>query len=493
MKNLKVLRIFILLFILSTSSYSQWIFNFKCGHVDTSSLSVKTDFGTGMTKPMSTIETSNPDYFFRVLLVYVEFKNDNAWPNTNWPYQQPPVYANDLFAPVKELGINAYEDYYISNYFNQISNDKFDMIGDVIHIILDKEYSHYAGGGCYSNAMLDVMRMLDTNQNVDWRDYDLWSYNDMTGEFEMTEDGYIDMMYVQFRRSDFCGLVSGGFASLGVNYSTLNFNKQIDGRQVHPLGSGVMGINGNEMPIQAAIGYFRHEYSHYTLGDHRPYSTILGQDGTNKVLGSELGYSPQDLITVGLAEVTTFDPDNTETYNLDDMQTTGEMLKIPTGTSGEYFLISNRRRLAGVANYMWDCNMQGDTSMGQPYNQFHDYSKGLYIYHVNSGNDFQGWADLECADGLWDWSLAGYSTTPDWHPSQQLPVFIKSGIGYNDDNPESQNYDNTRMSSRDGHSLADYTNSVSSGYHQKWFEKGDRHNSLGQNGVDRAFTNLQED
>ncbi|MCC6866886.1 MAG: T9SS type A sorting domain-containing protein, partial [Ignavibacteria bacterium] len=94
-------------------------------------------------------------------------------------------------------------------------------------------------------------------------------------------------------------------------------------------------------------------------------------------------------------------------------------------------------------------------------------------------------------DGLWNWGLNGTST-PDWSSSQQLPVFYKSGIGRNNDNPYDAIYDNTRMSSRDGHSVSDYTYSVGTGYHNKWFTPGKRHTSLGVRGTDRVFTNAEE-
>ena len=393
MKHIKAFCTLLLLFVilLSVQIYSQWLYNFKCGMSDTFSVPGSTAFGTGMTKPMSTLPMNDTSVYFRVLLVYVEFKGDTEGDDTYWQDGNPPTYADDLFAPVKSTGLNAYSGYYISDYFNKISNDKFDMIGDVKHIILNKTYSDYSGSGnCYGNAMLDVLRTLDTSSNpsykVNWPRYDLWRYNNSSQEFEMIDDGYIDMIYIQFRKENMCGMSSGGFGFLGVDYTTINNNKQIDGRALHPLGSGVMGINGWKMPIGAAIGYFRHEYCHYTLGNHRPYSTIAGGDGSQYAFGYELGFAPQDLITVGLANVTTYDGD-THSFDIEDLQTTGEVLKVPTTNSGEYFLVSNRRRIAGDGPYTWDCNMAGDTAMGEPFKQYRDYSKGLYIYHVSDGNN----------------------------------------------------------------------------------------------------------
>jgi len=497
MKNIKVILVsfFLVLVIFTQNSVTQWTYNLKCGMTDTLELPGNSLFGTGMTKPMSTLPLSDTSAYFRVLLVYVEFKDDDEGDDTYWQNGHPPIYANKLFAPVKTLGITAYSEYYLSNYFNKISNDQFDMIGDVKHITLNKEYSEYSGSGnCYNNAMIDVLRTLDTSSNLDyradWRRYDQWKWNGTTQEFQKSQDSIVDMIYIQFRRADMCGMTSGGFGALYVDYSTLNYNKQINGCGLCYEGSGVMGINGWKMPIGAAIGYFRHEYCHYTLGNHRPYSTIAGGDGTETAFGYELGFAPQDLITVGLADVTTY-TGSTNTFDLEDLQTTGEVLKVPTTNSGEYFLVSNRRRIAGDGDYTWDCNMAGDTAMGEPFKQYKDYSKGLYIYHVTGGNDYQSMVDLECADGLWNWGLNGTST-PDWSSSQQLPVFYKTGIGRNDDNPSDWVGSSTRVQSRDGHSVSDYTNSTSTGYHNKWFTIGERHTSLNDRGIDRVFSNLEE-
>ncbi len=290
-----------------------------------------------------------------------------------------------------------------------------------------------------------------------------------------------------------CGIMSGGFANLGVDYTTRD-GKQINGSAVSYLGSGVTGINGLNMPIDAAVGYFRHEYCHYTLGYHKAYSTIGGGDGTETALGYELGFSPMDMIAVGYANVTNFNP-SISTYTIGDLHSTGDIIKIPTSNTNESFLISNRQRIIGD-NYgkIYDCNMAGDTAMGLPFLQFHDYSKGLYIYHAHLDNAHEFGQDLECADGLWNWGLNG-SSTPDWNNQQILPVFMKTGIGLLDDNPSSPVNSNTRLYSRDGHSVVDYTNSINYNppqYHNKWFTLGKRHTQLNEQGVDRVFTNLQE-
>jgi len=477
----------IIIFYLVSQTYAQTQRpGFGC---ETSISSVaNTPFGMGLTKPMKTLPTTNTGISFRVLMVFVEFSNESG-SSSHWTAGNLPDYAYDLFAPEKQTGLNAYEDYLISDYFNKISNDQFDVIGDVYHVILSQEYSRY---GSMAEAETEVFSILDNNLGVDWDQYDLWRWNAGTEQFEHAQDDYIDMAYVQYRMVNAFGISHGGLGANQVDYITSDY-KHITTLGIDYLGTGVTGYNGANLDILAVTGLFRHEYCHYTLGNHRPYSTVAGGDGTQYAFGYELGFAPQDLITVGLGNISTY-TGSTNSFVIDDMTTTGDVLKVPSTNSGEFFLVSNRQRVAGNGIYTWDCNMAGDTALGIPFKQIEDYSKGLYIYHVINGNDFQAMVDLECADGLWNWGIDG-ATTPDWHPTQQLPVFLKTGVGYFDDNPGTDISGSTRMASRDGHSVVDYTNSINHNppeYHNKWFTPGERHTELNDPGIDRIFTNKEE-
>jgi hypothetical protein len=307
MKNTVVKYALLISFLVQVSLFAQAPYKINCGQSVVLS-SGDSPLGQGYRKPMETLPHTDPNVFFRVLIVYVEFKNDTTGSDDYWAPGEKPEFADSLLSPQKQLGINAYQSHYISNYFNRVSRDRFDMIGNVKHIILPNEYSYYSGStSCYSEALIHTMAMLDTsvnpNDRVNWSDYDLWTYNFTTEEYENIPDGSIDMIYVQFRRAEMCGIISGGHGALYVEYNTINGGFEINGCAICYFGSGFIGINGWKMNLPSAIGFFRHEYCHYTLGNHRPYSTILGGDGTETICGSELGFSPQDLISVGLADV----------------------------------------------------------------------------------------------------------------------------------------------------------------------------------------------
>ncbi len=135
-------------------SYSQSQYDFKCGF-NQSYQPLVTPLGMGLFKPMKTTPKEDLNKYFRVLMIYVEYLNDNEGSTAYWAPRNLPVYANQLFAPQKQLGINAYEQYKISDYFNKVSRDDFDVIADVYHVILDYEYSYY------QNHLTVVIRNLN--------------------------------------------------------------------------------------------------------------------------------------------------------------------------------------------------------------------------------------------------------------------------------------------------------------------------------------------
>ena len=157
---LKHILIVIVLFS-SALLYSQKPYTFVCG---TPSGSQNGPIGEGLHKPMKTLPSTNMGVFFRVLMVFVEFDNDYSGESYYWPPQDWPVYADGLFAENKALGLTEYEDYKVSDYFNKVSRDQFDMIADVYHIILDHDYSYYS---TLDQAQTDLFTKLDYDVGLD--------------------------------------------------------------------------------------------------------------------------------------------------------------------------------------------------------------------------------------------------------------------------------------------------------------------------------------
>ncbi len=477
--------VFISLFILSEDVLAQSSYVFTCGTPNTAyNGPVIMD---GQFKPVKTPPENDTSAYLRCLVVFAEFKDDNSYPTSqNWPPGEPPIYIDEMFAETKNL--NGYADYSISDYWDEISHGEFDVIADVYHIILPYDYNHY-NNDIYE-VHRDVYKVLDTTLYVDWRRYDKWRWNINTQEYENIGDDYIDMMVIQHRSVDMFGATYGGIAGLFASYNTLNYGKYIDGGASSYEASGFTGIDGAIMWKGDFTGLCVHEYSHFAvLMAHRPYSKVAGgYNWENTWYGGDLAFSPQDLFVTGLDVTTIVDFSSPENY-LNDMVTTGELLKVPISAGqspSEYFYVCNRRKLS-----LYDIVMFGDTTMGTLYAPAGNYGKGVYIYHVSNGTNYNWYPDLEAADGLWDWEFS-HNTTPDWSETQQLPVLFKTNVNYVEDNPTTGVYDNSRMFGRDGLSVTNQ-NYGGTGYHTKWFTPGKRHENLGEQGIDRIFTNLEED
>lgn len=142
----------------------------------------------------------------------------------------------------------------------------------------------------------------------------------------------------------------------------------------------------------------------------------------------------------------------------------------------EFFIIENRRKISRYDNYIL-----GDTSQNNPFRNTGDYGKGIYIYHSNSVNlDYAGLVDIECADGLWNWSNFGYSH-PDWSNSETVLVKLRSSIPVIVQNDiDSSYFPFTKFYNADG---------ISAG---PWFSIGKQHLSLGLAGTDKIYTNAEE-
>ena len=480
----------ILVLIACTSSiiFTQQNFYYQCG-MNGSSMVTRSYAQSGpLFKPIKTLPVTDINACFRILLVFAEFKNDiNFEPASQyWPPAQPPRYIDSLVSPVKLF--RGYPDHIISDYFNQTLRDSFDVTGDTYYLTLPHTYEYYKNtfgnnDSGRNEANRDVLRMLDTSLNVDWNRYDLWQWNG-TG-FVQTPDNYIDMVYIQYRRGkpDFFNLSSGGHADLKVDYNTLWQNKFLrQGTQY--LSSGMYGINGAQESKIVVLDFFVHEYCHYILGpDHRPYSRVAGGDGSLYDAGFERSFSPQDRILLGIAYADTADWTD-KVYRLRDFATTGHILIIPTILTNDYFIVSNRRRIS-----KYDRSMGGDTVRGEFFGNAGEYDKGIYIYHVFDGNDRSSLVDLECADGLWDWTVDTPAlSTPDWSNEQLLPLFKKAAVGRNDDEPGVEYVNRLRLLSRDGMSVVSQ-NWDGYGYQKKWFSTGKRHDYLGDPGMERTYTN----
>ena len=432
----------------------------------------------GMWKLHRTDANNAPSYAtLNVLLVFVQFVDDSVEAGY-WPIGDTPVYKNDLLALFKDTVGNYWDRYSdstetLSDWYQEVSKGQMHVTGEAYSIILDSSALYYR------NAGMRVMNQEIINKltaaGVDWVEYDKWSGSN--GNFYWSPDDYIDMIIKVHRTKKIDGLFvanAPGVACLGPEpYNGIDIPVG-DGKKINDgfnsVGSGVtiVGTAGGPLDKARVFNIAKHEYGHYWFGAGHTGAGVGIMGGGDIYLGLwesiKLGYLDRTIVNF-----------NTATYQLGDISSRssdGEILQVPVNGNSEYFLISNRRKVS-----LYDRTMLGDTSRGiwdRIINE--EYGKGIYIYHHNHDFEYQGSNDLECSDGLWNWTYKGQSY-PDWSSEQLVNVYERTGIPvplYND-------YANGGLINTDGRTCTEV-----------WFGIGKRHTVLGGDGTDKIYTNEED-
>ncbi len=458
--------------------------------------------------------TFDPNAYFPVLIVYVQFHNDPGadvpwWPVTN---DVPPTYMGSVIATGKNTTADWWNSYHentatLSDYWMEVSRGKLHLVGQEVHVVLnEKSYYEQFGGTGRDIAMEDLFIALQNNPNINWLNYDKWS-KDGSDFVYGDPDGFVDMLYI-VARSNPCseywtGAMGGYFRPNGVrdvcthgaDHTVYNqggveikvrraFSETGSGFQVSP---GHWGDYCNDwitkapMEKWAMVSFTEHEHGHYLVGPethyweyHLPYSKI------NNYYGAEEFLSPYELFRFGYHEPQVVD--FSSSYSIGDWTSRGttlsQILKVPIGSSSrnEFFIIANRQKESFYDKIMW-----GDTAHDNPYRVINpEYGKGVYIYHAYPGEvnpEGYPWSihiDQECADGLFNWVPDGYQY-PDWSCQQNVEYYKRFEVSYN------QDYSVGGFYNVDGKSLS------------TWFSLGKKAacGSYGD-GFDRIWTNMME-
>ena len=447
------------------------------------------DFVGGYYKPERTdLNNGNPSPSwanFNMLFVFIQFPDETT--NADfWQIGQPPVFMEKFLVKDKNITEsfwNNYRDSSLSDYYQEVSKGAFHVNGEARHLIMDYNWSHYQSMSYgYDTLLVEIYTKLRNDTTINWPKFDQWSRNDVNNRYMLTKDKYLDMIGLFFRHifgSDFIGISgSAGYVPLSgpvdfVVYANGNDTIKIN-RNISKLGSGFV-VKGNKGPLgyNRAFGIAIHEYGHYLFANNHSYSGLMTSNGGISL--NDLFMSGYEKYKLGLLDIVTVDFDNQNTYVLGEISGrygTPQLLKVPINNT-DFFIIENRRKIS-----QYDVYMLGDTSQNDPFRNTGEYGKGIYITHNNNiGLNYAGAVDIECADGLWNWSYFG-TTTPDWDPSQQVPVYLRTSVP-SPVNNDGGNWNNIYNS--DGVSVC------------AWFSLGKRHiqiNSLP--GIDRLFTNERE-
>lgn len=474
----KLINLCILLSLLLAGNYA--ISQVDCGTTVLSTSPVLTEIG-GYLKPERTDLTNGipslPSATFKMLFVFVQFQGEGVQGFTEWPVGGAPTYINSLLAVDKVTTGNYWDRYnsqtqLLSDYYMEVSRGTLDVTGITRNIIMESALSDYT----YTTMLNEIYSKLAADQTINWYLLDQWRKNQTTGLFENETDNYIDMIGLFFRTVTTQGIFTynaAGYVPLGGPAYPLPNGKLI-GTQRDEFGSGFVCM-GNSSPNGKSrnLGIAIHEIGHYLYGGVHSTSGIMTSRGGISI--NDFFYSGFERMKLGYVTANTVNY-NFNNYQLDDVSgrdgTTNLIMKVPIN-SNEFFLIENRRKIS-----QYDVYMLGDTVRGEPIViDALDKGKGVYIYHSMSGNNYASNVDLECADGLWDWTNQGY-TTPDWSSTQQVPIIarnVASNPVNNDDSYWGSLY------GKDGVSAE-----------QVFFTLGKRHSQVGQSGTVIKYTNTPD-
>jgi hypothetical protein len=402
-----------IVFFFVTNTYSQYE-NSICGDSDSPPLA----FGIPHLTP-------DEGEYFKVLILYVAFSDDTlSGPDWNvWERSSQPVnpYTDDgRFIDTKEM--SDYTDYTYSKWFQEMSLNQFDFIGDEVYVQLDTTAEYYQSLN-YTFGQMNNVVLQHADALVNFSDYDNWKIDN--GEWVMEMDGNVDFVIINYRRVP--GLGSwfhsnsgmGGIATLGTSITLQGLN----------VSNGVtaLGLLNRLTRTQVIV---LHEVGHWYFG-HTSLGLMTPAHGH-----STYHMSPHEREYIGYINPTI--PSSSApsgTYTLRDYIIYGDVLKIQIPNTSEYFYVANHQKfsmydgLARGSNACWNINrIEQD-----PYC---DKNKGLYIYHSSAsncinnswlgyqnGNQFRFYRpmDIENAEGKFNWEVDRYVSVPEL--SGTYPIF----------------------------------------------------------------------
>jgi hypothetical protein len=378
---------------------------------------------------------SQSDATLNMLFVFIQFQDDTIQ-SGEWPLNQPPTYMNRFLVEEKNgtgQFWNRYKDSSLSDYYQEISKGAFHVTGEARHLITYNTWNYYKTVVGYNGLLSEIYTRLKSDSTINWSKFDRWSRNNTTNNYVLDEDNYLDMMGLFFRyvRSDDFLLTNGATGEVplyGPQYTFYaNGNDTVKvGTDRNQYGSGFIAkgtsVSG-PLPYSRAMGIAIHEYGHYLFSRVHSTTGIMTSNGGISV--NDLFMSGYEKYRLGLLDTATVNFGNPVTYNLGDASGRNgslQILKVPISNT-EFFIIENRRKIS-----QWDTYMLGDTSQNDPFRNTGDYGKGVYIYHSNDVNlNYAGNVDIECADGLWNWTTNGY-TYPDWSDQQTVSIIRRNSL-----------------------------------------------------------------
>ena len=152
----------------------------------------------------------------KVFIIFAQFKDDPQIDNNGWAKNSYPDWANTF---VNDSTGGSYPWNNLSHYYNEMSNDTFQVIGDVYDslVITDNNQSYYSSIGQVNREII-----MKVDPYVNFNEYDNLN-GSSTGS-----DGIVDFIYIIYRNVTGSSLMYyTGIAHLNVSQTINVDSKQI--------------------------------------------------------------------------------------------------------------------------------------------------------------------------------------------------------------------------------------------------------------------------
>lgn len=348
-----------------------------------------------------------------VLYIFAQFPDDNFEPAyPDWPKDHQPAYMDNIL-DTSWTGTPTPGS--ITDYFAQMSLNKFKYIGKTIFVIAPHSRTWYLKNKKRRFAIhKEILDSLD--QKMDFSPFDKWEYVS-NYKHRNKPDGILDMIIFVWRN------IAQDLPGKDTVKTKLDFNQSqadlgqsgtiyVDNKQ-RKIETGYGGDYGSGVTVLDAYSkstvYYGsiHEFAHYLMGGNTQHSGfafwgMVNRWGVRCQVANTFERNRLKWINVRVI------PHIKQTItgiSLADFVTTGDAIKLDIdSTKGECFYLENHQALSS-----WDTPDR-------------DGAKGLYVIHKYGRNAWD--MELLPADGRFQWSIAEFKKNR-WgqKPTPELPVW----------------------------------------------------------------------
>lgn len=379
--------------------------------------------------------------YVRVLIVFVQFKDDNWNPNwSEWPKNSAPTNWMNTNIIDQTTNQNT-NNQNLTHYYTVMSMGHYKVIGNTYHWVTSNTRSEYLSMGWHrGNINRQILQEMDSF--IDYAPYDKWSKN---AEYSHSwgADGEVDMIWMVYRNID-NDLPNPGYTAYQLGFGGIYWDP-ISNSWKYPRysgeaslgGGGILTVDNGTRTIDLGgyglvsgltmmmgyngLGYIKnvliHEFGHHLLGGTEMHFSNAGLWGMMGGYGSRSQMvNSWERHRLGWINPMQYNYNPLLPIALQDFVTTGQALRIliPGSNPPRYYYLENHQRLSPFDNM--DLTNDG---------------KGVYVLYQPANDEFS--MSFLNAEGKALWTKEACVTYP--NSNTIVPVFkrgIQSPSGYFD-------------------------------------------------------------